>query len=89
MINIFYEPDYAKRKKKIFTLSFKNSVFLNKLIDLAYIFNFHIPESFITNGPHKLMNNVVKILNKIQKLHLIKLNTIIIILQLINLVSIS
>ena len=67
MINIFYEPDYAKRKKKIFTLSFKNSVFLNKLIDLAYIFNFHIPETFITNGPHKLMNNVVKILNKNSK----------------------
>jgi hypothetical protein len=67
MINVFYEPDYAKRKKKIFTFNFKKSVLLNKLIDIAYFYNFHIPEAFITNGPHKLMNHVVKNLSKNSK----------------------
>ena len=67
MINIFYEPDYAKRKKEIFTFKITNSVLLNKLIDVAYLFNFHIPEAFITNGPHKLMNHVVKNLSKNSK----------------------
>jgi hypothetical protein len=64
MINLFYEPGYAKRKKKIFTFKFSSSVLLNKLIDLAYFLNFPIPETFITNGPHKLMNNIVKIFFK-------------------------
>lgn len=67
MINIFYEPAYAKRKKKIFTNKLTSSVVLNKLIDVAYFLNLHIPESLVTNGPHKLMNNIVKIFNKNSK----------------------
>ena len=60
MINIFYEPNYTKRKKTLFTLKFKQSIFLNKLIDFAYLFNLTIPDRYITNGPHKRMNNLIK-----------------------------
>lgn len=61
MINIFYQPDYAKRKKKLIAFKFNKTIFFNKLIDLAYNFNFSIPDNLITNGPHKLFNNIVKI----------------------------
>ncbi len=64
MINIFYEPGYAKRKKILFTFRLKKSVFLNKLIDLSYFFNVSLPNRLISNGPHKLMNNVVKTFRK-------------------------
>ena len=64
MINIFYEPGYAKRKKILLTFKFKKSVLFNKLIDLAYLFNSSIPSRLISNGPHKLMNNVVKTFKK-------------------------
>lgn len=60
MINIFYETNYAKRKKKIFTFKFQKSVLLNKYIDFSYKYNLIIPDRFITNGPLKLMNNVIR-----------------------------
>ena len=60
MINLFYHPGYAKRKKTIFALSFKNSRLFNLIIDLFYIFNIPVPSRYITNGPHKLMNNLVR-----------------------------
>ena len=60
MLNIYYQPDYTKRKKTIFTTKFKDSIFLNKLIDLAYLFNYPIPDKYISNGPHKRMNNLIK-----------------------------
>ena len=60
MINLFYHPGYAKRKKSTFTLNLKDSRFLNIIIDLFYIFNLVVPDRYITNGPHKLMNNLIK-----------------------------
>ena len=60
MINIFYHPGYAKRPKSIFTLNLKDSKLLNLMIDLFYIFNLTVPNRFITNGPHKRMNNLIK-----------------------------
>ena len=60
MINLFYHPGYAKRAKSIFTLNLKDSKLLNLMIDLFYIFNLTIPSRFITNGPHKRMNNLIK-----------------------------
>ena len=60
MLNIFYEPDYSKRKKQFLTLKFRNSVFFNKLIDFCYFFNLVFPNFLIINGPHKLMNNILK-----------------------------
>lgn len=60
MFNLFYEPDYGKRKKKFFTLNFSNSVLLNIYIDFSYLFNFILIDKFITNGPLKLMNNILK-----------------------------
>lgn len=60
MINIFYEPGYAKRKKSYFTFTFNKSVLFNKLVDVCYLLNLPVPDRFISNGPHKLMNNVLK-----------------------------
>ena len=60
MINLFYHPGYAKRKKRTFTLNLKNSRLLNVLIDLFYVFNVTFPDRYITNGPHKLMNNLIR-----------------------------
>ena len=60
MLNIYYQPDYTKRKKLIFTTKLKDSIFLNKLIDVAYFFNYPIPDKYISNGPHKRMNNLIK-----------------------------
>lgn len=60
MINLFYHPGYAKRKKRNFTLNLKDSRLLNIIIDLFYIFNLAVPDRYITNGPHKLMNNLIR-----------------------------
>lgn len=67
MINIFYEPNYAKRKKNYFVLKFNKSKLFNKLIDIFYIFNIPIPNRLITNGPQKLMNNVIRTFKKNKK----------------------
>lgn len=64
MINFFYHPGYAKRKKVIFTLNLRRSVLLNKLINLTYLFNIPFPSNYITNGTHKCMNNSLKALRK-------------------------
>lgn len=60
MLNIFYQPDYTKRKREVFTFKLKESKLLNKLIDISYKFNFAIPNRYISNGPHKAMNNLIK-----------------------------
>ena len=60
MINLFYHPGYAKRKKSNFTLNLKDSRLFHIIIDLFYIFNLAVPDRYITNGPHKLMNNLIK-----------------------------
>lgn len=60
MINIFYNPGYIKTKKVFLTKSFKHSILYNLFLNLAYIFNFRIPDSLITSGPQKRMNNAVK-----------------------------
>ena len=73
MINIFYEPNYAKRKKNYFALKFNKSKLFNKLIDIFYIFNIPIPNRLITNGPQKLMNNVIKTFKKNKKVKFNKL----------------
>ena len=63
MINIFTGEFMQKEKKILLTFKFKKSVYFNKLIDLAYLFN-SIISRLISNGPHKLMNNVVKTFKK-------------------------
>ena len=60
MINLFYNPGYVKRKKRIFAINLKDSRLLNLIINLFYFFNFVMPDRYITNGPHKLMNNLIK-----------------------------
>lgn len=60
MINIFYEPGYAKRRKPFFKLRFSNSQFFNYLIEICYIFSLPVPKNMIKSGPLKLMNNVVR-----------------------------
>ncbi len=60
MINIFYNPAYIKTKKVILTRSFKNSILYNLFLSLAYMFNLRIPDSLISSGPQKRMNNAVK-----------------------------
>ena len=60
MINLFYNPGYVKRKKRIFAINLKDSRLLNLIIKLFYFFNFVMPDRYITNGPHKLMNNLIK-----------------------------
>ena len=56
MINIFYNPGYIKTKSLSYK-SFKHSILYNLFLNLAYIFNFIIPDSLITSGPQKRMNN--------------------------------
>ena len=73
MINIFYEPNYAKRKKIFFSLKFNKSKLFNKLIDIFYIFNIPVPNRLITNGPQKLMNNVIRTFKKNKKVKFNKL----------------
>lgn len=60
MINLFYNPGYVKRKKRIFATNLKDSRLLNLIINLFYFFNLVMPDRYITNGPHKLMNNLIK-----------------------------
>lgn len=64
MINFFYHPGYTKRKKKVFTIKLHESVIINKLINLTYFFNLTFPDTFITNGTHKCMNNTLKALKQ-------------------------
>ena len=60
MINIFYDPNYAKRSKTLFTFKFKESSLINLIIDVAHFLNVSVSERIIVNGPHKLMNNLIK-----------------------------
>ena len=64
MINFFYHPGYTKRKKKILTIKLHESVIVNKLINLTYFFNLTFPDTFITNGTHKCLNNTLKALKQ-------------------------
>ena len=64
MINFFYHPGYAKRKKSFLTLKLRESVLINKLIDFAYYFNLIFPNRYITNGTHKCINNTLKSLKQ-------------------------
>ena len=43
---------------------FVSTALFNKFIDISYIVNSPIPNHLITNGPQKLMNNVVKTFTK-------------------------
>ena len=60
MINIFYQPDYSKRKLAVNTLNLRDSVLKNKMITFFYIFNLSMPSGLITNGPHKRMNHLIR-----------------------------
>lgn len=60
MINVFYDPNYAKRSKTLFTFKFKESSLVNLIIDVAHFLNVSVSERIIVNGPHKLMNNLIK-----------------------------
>lgn len=60
MLNIFYEPGYAKRRKPFFNLRLSNSQLFNYLIEICYIFTLPVPKNMIKSGPLKLMNNVVR-----------------------------
>jgi hypothetical protein len=62
MINFYYHPGYVKRSKKIFTIKLRESVLINKFIDIAYFFNLIFPNRFITNGTHKCINNTLRAL---------------------------
>ena len=56
-----------QKEKNYFALKFNKSKLFNKLIDIFYIFNIPIPNRLITNGPQKLMNNVIKTFKKNKK----------------------
>ena len=60
MLNIFYNPIYIKQKKVILTRSFKHSILYNALINFNYLLNIPMNEKFITSGPQKRMNNLIK-----------------------------
>jgi hypothetical protein len=60
MVNIFFHPSYHLSKKKFFTLKLRKSILFNVLIRFLYLLNKPINSRLITNGPHKLMNNLVK-----------------------------
>ena len=61
MINIFYNPNYIKTEKVWITKSFKYSHLYNTYLDLMYLLNKPVKNSLIFSGPHKRMNNLVKI----------------------------
>jgi len=60
VLNIFYNPIYFKRKKVFLTKSFKHSIFYEVLVNFNYLLNLPINEKFITSGPQKRMNNLIK-----------------------------
>lgn len=60
-------PITRKEKKNYLALKFNKSKLFNKFIDISYIVNSPIPNHLITNGPQKLMNNVVKTFTKNKK----------------------
>ena len=60
MLNIFYNPIYIKQKKVLLTRSFKHSILYNALINYNYLLNIPMNEKFITSGPQKRMNNLIK-----------------------------
>ena len=60
MLNIFYNPIYIKQKKVLLTRSFKHSILYNALINFNYLLNIPMNEKFITSGPQKRMNNLIK-----------------------------
>ena len=42
------------------TKSFKHSIFYEVLVNFNYLLNLPINEKFITSGPQKRMNNLIK-----------------------------
>ena len=62
-----------QKEKNYFALKFNKSKLFNKLIDIFYIFNIPVSNRLITNGPQKLMNNVIKTFKKNKKVKFNKL----------------
>ena len=60
MINIFYDPNYSKTKKTLFTKKLKYSSVV-QWINLTFLkLRIPINENLIFSGPQKRMNNLIK-----------------------------
>jgi hypothetical protein len=59
MFNIFFEPDYALRKKPYFKFPLRKSQFLNKVIQFLFFLKIPVNKNWVTNGPLMRMNNML------------------------------
>jgi hypothetical protein len=73
MFNIFFEPNYALRKKNLFSSSFLDSQILNYYIRLVYTFNLSVSRDLIINGPLMRMNNSIILSKKEKRISLNKI----------------
>jgi len=73
MFNIFFEPDYALRKKNFFNLQLLNSQVLNYYIKFLFNLNLSINKNFIINGPLMRMNNSIILSRKDKRISVNKI----------------
>ncbi len=59
-LNIFYDPNYWLKHRKLFSSSLSQSSLLNNYYLKSYKNNYPINENFIKSGPQKLVNNILK-----------------------------
>ena len=64
MINIFYHPDYIKKRRIFLTRQLKYSKFLSAAIYLSYKLHLPLPKNFIFSGPHQRMSHLTKMFPK-------------------------
>lgn len=60
MINIFFDPRYALRRKKYLKFPIKDSHFLNRFIQILFFLKVPISKNYVDNGALMLMNNILK-----------------------------
>jgi hypothetical protein len=73
MFNIFFEPNYALRKKNLFSSSLLDSQILNYYIKLFFTFNLAVSKNLIINGPLMRMNNSIILSKKEKRISLNKI----------------
>lgn len=73
MFNIFFEPNYALRKKNLFSSSLRDSQILNYYIKLAFTLNLPVSKNLIINGPLMRMNNSIILSKKDKSISLNKI----------------
>ena len=64
MINIFYDPNYFKRKRIFFTKQLKYSKFIVPYYRLCYKFNLPVDSNLIFSGPQQRINHLLKTFRK-------------------------